>query len=112
MVDDLAIRLKGEIVPSDTDTEGWLLLRHEARRWATRKLAPEPDGKIRHHHLVQIITKRRPKPIPQDFEIPSAYALPDQQFHDRFLRRVSAMSSQVSILWGTPGKGKSTYLSS
>jgi hypothetical protein len=111
MVDDLEIRLRGEIVPSDTDTEGWLLLRQEAKRWATRKLAPEPDGKIRHDHLVQIISKKRPKPIPQNFEIPSAYSLPDPQFHDQFMRRVTSASSRISILWETPGKGKSTYLS-
>ena len=37
LVDDLETRLRGEIVPTDTDTTGWLMLRDQARRWATRR---------------------------------------------------------------------------
>jgi hypothetical protein len=51
-------RLKGTIVPTDTTTDGWMLLRQQVRRWATEKRQPEPDGKIRHAHLVQIISKK------------------------------------------------------
>lgn len=111
LVDGLEARLMGEIVPSDTDNSGWLVLRDQARRWATRKNTPEPDGRIHHAHLVQIITKKRPQPIPQDFTIPAFYQVPSKQFNDDFIRRITSGPRSVSVLWGTPGRGKSTYLS-
>lgn len=109
LVDELESNLMGRLVPTDTDTSGWLLLREQARRWASRKLEPAPDGFIRHQHLVQIITKKRPKPIPQDFVIPDVYCEPSAAFTNSFLDRTSA--NNISILWGSPGRGKSTYLS-
>lgn len=111
LIDDLEARLKGQIVPSDTDDRGWLCLREQARRWATRKNSPEPDGRILYEHLVQIITKSRPKPIPQDFAVPEFYEVPSKEFHDDFLERITNPSYPISILWGSPGRGKSTYLS-
>lgn len=109
--DAFETHLRSSVVPTDTTSEGWLLLRQQVRRWATRKNQPEPDGKIRHQHLVQIITKSLPRPIPQNFVVPRGYALPNRQFHADFQRRISSPSAGVTVLWGTPGKGKSTYLS-
>jgi len=111
LIDDLEAQLKGEIVPTDTDNTGWLLLREQARRWSVRKNDPEPNGRIQHKHLVQIITKSRPKPIPQDFEIPALYQVPVKAFDIDFLHRIEFGNHPVSVLWGTPGRGKSTYLS-
>jgi len=111
LFDELERELRGMIVPTDTDASGWLLLRHQARTWATRRSIPEPDGRIRHEHLVQIITKRRPRPIPQDFQVPPGYAAPSRQFDDEFQARVTERDPAVWVLWGTPGRGKSTYLS-
>lgn len=111
MIDDFEWRLKSEIVPTDTDISGWLLLREQARLWATRRGQPEPDGKIRHEHLVQIITKKRPKPMPQDFQIPDSYHVPSSAFHHDFLQRVETGERAITALWGSPGRGKSTYLS-
>src|SRR5260370_2055622 len=102
---------KVTFVPTDTTSDGRLFLRAQERRWATEKKQPEPDGKIRHEHLVQIITKKRPRPIPQNFLVPDVYAVPSLDFHDRFLKRATTGRSSLSILWGTPGRGKSTYLS-
>jgi hypothetical protein len=110
-IDDFEFRLKASIVPTDTDNAGWLLLVGQARRWAVKRNEPEPDGHIRHNHLVQIITKKRPKPIPQDFQVPAVYSVPSSDFHDAFTARIKNSSVGVSILWGTPGRGKSTYLS-
>jgi len=111
LVDDLETALKQQIVPSDTDHSGWLLLRDHVKKWASRKSLPEPDGKIRHDHLVQIITKRRPKPIPQDFVVPESYQVPSDDFHRVLMRRIRAKSHPISVLWGSPGRGKSTFLS-
>jgi hypothetical protein len=111
LVDDLEARLKGSIVPTDTDNTGWLVLREQARRWATRKKSPEPNGKIKYEHLAQIISKRRPKPIPQDFAIPTLYQVPSKDFDEAFTARIKKGLELVSVLWGSPGRGKSTYLS-
>jgi NACHT domain-containing protein len=111
LIDDLETKLRGEIVPTDTDNTGWLLLREQTRKWSIRKQYPEPDGKVRHEHLVQLITKRRPKPIPQDFEVSPLYEVPAKTFHDGFTARIKTGTRPISVLWGTPGRGKSTYLS-
>lgn len=111
LIDQLENQLKGSVVPTDTDSAGWLLLREQARRWATRKLTPQPDGRITHQHLVQIITKKRAQPIPQDFQIPAVYCPPSDHFHAAFISRIANAAIPISILWGTPGRGKSTYLS-
>src|SRR5581483_7724354 len=110
-VQGLEQRLKGTVIPTDTTSDGWMLLRQQVKTWATERNQPEPDGKIRHGHLVQIISKKRPRPIPQNFLVPDIYAVPSHTFHDRFLKRVTVGRSAISILWGTPGRGKSTYLS-
>jgi len=92
-------RLKAKVIPTDTTIEGWLLLRAQVRRWATHKSQPEPDGKVRHQHLVQIISKKRPRPIPQNFVVPSVYAIPDLRFHDDFLKRIIKGRAAISVLW-------------
>ncbi len=111
LIDQLENQLRDSIVPTDTDSGGWLLLCTQVFKWATRKQSPEPDGRIRHKHLVQIITKKRAQPISQDFRIPDVYCQPSTEFHEAFLRRVETSKNTVSVLWGTPGRGKSTYLS-
>lgn len=111
LIDHLEARLKALIVPTDTDTAGWLLLREQARLWATRKQMPQPDGKITHQHLVQIITKKRAQPISQDFHVPAIYCPPAKTFHSSFIDRICRSDNAMSILWGSPGRGKSTYLS-
>src|SRR5262249_23485134 len=81
-VEGLERRLKSKVVPADTTIAGWQLLCSQVRRWATHKNQPEPDGKIRHSHLIQIITKKRPQPIPQNFVVPAVYAVPNLRFHE------------------------------
>lgn len=103
--------LRDKLVPTDTDAAGWLLLRYFVQRWATRKNDPYPDGKIRHGHLVQLITKRRPQPISQDFYVPPGYQIPSQSFDEAVRNRIAAPATPITILWATPGRGKSTYLS-
>jgi len=103
--------LRDRLVPNDTDASGWLLLRDFARRWATFKNEPPPDGKIHREHLVQLITKRRPQPISQDFVVPLGYQVPSRSFDEATRKRIENAQTPITILWGTPGRGKSTYLS-
>lgn len=110
MVDRLEATLRGRLVPSSTNNEGWLLLLHQARRWASLRNEPEPDGRITHKHLAQIITRRRPQPLSQDFRVPDGYEPPSQAFHTDLMRRITE-DAGVYALWGSPGRGKSTYLS-
>ena len=51
MIDRLEATLRGRLVPSSTNSEGWLLLLHQARRWASVRNEPQPDGRITHKHL-------------------------------------------------------------
>lgn len=110
MLDELEDDLRTSLVPTDTDIPGWMTFRAQAKRWAMVKNLPAPDGRVTHQHLTQYITRDAPKPIPQGFEVPLGYKVPSQDFHDRFLARVTN-KPELSVLWGTPGRGKSTYLS-
>lgn len=107
---DLEYRLKAQVVPSDTDEAGWLAFINAVWVWATLKDRPRGGGEIIYQDLVQYITRQASKPIPQDFRIPDGYEVPDKDFHKNFVRTVSE-NDGVTVLWGTPGRGKSTYLS-
>ncbi|AOO81563.1 hypothetical protein BHK69_14850 [Bosea vaviloviae] len=109
VLEDLEYRLKAVLVPSDTNETGWLSLRKAVWTWATQKDRPGPGGKIRHLDLRQIIA-RKPTPIPQDFRVPAGYSPPDKAFDNSFRDRVRN-NDGVHVLWGPPGRGKSTYLS-
>ena len=94
----------------DTDKNGWAYFRQEVRHWAMRKNAPRPDGKIRHFHLLQVFAPDRPVALRQDFAVPPNYRVPDGAFHEEFIVEATTADGVV-VLWGPPGRGKSTYLS-
>ncbi|MBT2117794.1 NACHT domain-containing protein [Dyella sp. LX-66] len=98
-------------VPTHTTSYGWLALRYEALNWAIRKGAPPPDGHITLGHLRTILAQSRPKPIEQNFRIPANYELPDEDFFQTFFDRVTTGSRRPVVLRGSPGQGKSTFLS-
>lgn len=107
----LEVQLRDAVIPTDTDIGGWNLLRSHVRRWSTFSGEPSPDGRIRHEHLVQLLSRKRPKPIRQDFHVPEHYAPPSAAFDRDFLSRIVQHLAPLTVLWGTPGRGKSTYLS-
>lgn len=108
-LDDLEDKLWSKIA-SDTDRGGWALFQEQVQRWSTRKRQPAPDGKIKYIHLRQALSVERSKPIPQDFLVPSTYSVPDADFNRAFLEEITS-SDGLTVLWGPPGRGKSTYLS-
>lgn len=108
-LDNFEEKLRSQLA-YDTDSRGWAHFRDSVRYWAMRKNAPRPDGKIRHHHLVQIFSPERPTALPQDFIVPRGYSVPDEAFHRMFVEE-NATTDGVVVLWGPPGRGKSTYLS-
>ena len=108
-VDDLEDMLWSRVA-SDTDRGGWCIFREQVRRWSTRKRQPSPDGKIKYIHLRQAFSIERSRPLPQDFQVPLSYTVPDDRFADHFLQEIID-SDGITVLWGPPGRGKSTYLS-
>jgi hypothetical protein len=108
-IDDFEDQLFSQIA-FDTDQAGWLQFRQQVQIWATRKDIPGPDGHILHVHLQQAFSTSRPTPIPQNFIVPDNYCVPDDAF-DRAFKEQVASTSQTTVLWAPPGRGKSTYLS-
>lgn len=109
-LDAYADRLRNALVPTDTDDNGWRLLREQVERWSTRKGEPEPDGHILRSHVIRIISERRPTALRQDFKVPAGYVPPNTAFHESVKKR-ALRTAPITIVWGTPGRGKSTYLS-
>ncbi len=107
--DDYEESLRSQL-EHDTDKNGWAYFRQEVRHWAMRKNAPQPDGKIRHFHLLHVFARDRPVALRQDFAVPPNYRVPDDAFHQEFIAEATTTDG-VAVLWGPPGRGKSTYLS-
>ena len=82
-----------------------------AGEWAKFKNYPTENGWIELHHIREVLSSKRAKPIPESFSIPENYCLPDKNFHDNILEKVLHSSGEIISIKGEPGKGKSTYLS-
>lgn len=98
-------------VPRHTNPHGWNVLFREAIDWAIRKNFPLPDGRITIGLVRGVLDRRRPEPISQSFRIPEGYCPPDQSFSNDFIKSITASERDIVILWGSPGQGKSTFLS-
>lgn len=96
-------------IPRHGDRSGWLTLFREAIDWAVRSNCPPPHGRVTLDFLRGTVDVRRPRPLEQAFRVPDGYQPPDAEFAARFLRDVETEATVV--LWGSPGQGKSTFLS-
>lgn len=108
--ESLERRVVDQLVPRHTDRDGWHNLFRNGLDWAIRKDAPAPTGRITIAILRGVISARRPRVLNQEFRIPEDYRPPDREFADRFLAELSAQAV-TRVLWGSPGQGKSTFLS-
>lgn len=108
-IDEFEDQLRRKVL-HDTDDAGWALFCKQIASWAVRKGEPGGDGRIRHVHLQQAFSSDRPRPLPQNFLVPGSYQVPDAAFDEAFLARVTG-GDGITVLWGPPGRGKSTYLS-
>lgn len=52
-----------------------------------------------------------PRPLNQEFSVPSDFQLLDARGHARILARLDNPAGGAQVFWGRPGSGKSTYLS-
>jgi hypothetical protein len=91
--------------------EGIATLKNIALNWATQKNSPPPDGWITLEQVRTILRSMPPAPLPEDFVVPLGYEVPDETFHQEFLRDSIAAVGKAIVLTGPPGRGKSTYLS-
>jgi len=96
-------------IPRHTDHAGWLALFREAIDWAVLRDSPPPDGRISIDLVRGTIDVRRPRPIEQSFRVPDGYLPPDEEFAADFLGNLD--KAEAVVLWGSPGQGKSTFLS-
>lgn len=103
---DIDARLRRHGTP-----EGIAVLKNIALNWATQKNLPAPDGWITLAELRIILRASPPSPLPEDFAVPKGYEVPDEMFHDEFVRNVISATGRAIVLTGPPGRGKSTYLS-
>lgn len=95
-----------------SDEIGYFRLLAEAKKWATIRNYPAPEGWITLDILRSVISTRRPEPISQSFHISEDYILPNEDFHKNFTNKVISENEQkILVLTGSPGLGKSTYLS-
>lgn len=94
---------------SDDDGINRLLIR--AKEWAIFQNQPSNGGWIYLHNIRDILSLKRPEPIPESFSIPDNYCLPDEAFHKAIQNQIISSSGEVITLTGDPGRGKSTYLS-
>lgn len=103
--------LVDRFVPIHTTIFGWLQLRNAALGWSLWKNTPPPDGRITLDVVRATADRRRPAPISQSFRVPETYSPPDQHFDKMFQERIACPALNPIVLWGSPGQGKSTYLS-
>lgn len=94
-----------------SDNLGVERLLSRAREWAMFQKNPPENGWIYLHHIREILSPRRPDPIPEIFTVPEDYCLPNRDFHDELLGKITRSNGEVITLTGKPGVGKSTYLS-
>lgn len=108
-LDEFEAQLRSKVV-SDTGIDSWYSFQYYVRLWAVRKNQPPPNGEIKYIHLHQALCPDQPRPISQDFLVPPSYQVPDRSFDTEFIDEITATGG-TTVIWGPPGRGKSTYLS-
>jgi len=93
------------------DHTGWLNLKDKVRLWTREKQLPGPEGKIRLDDIREAALWHQLHSLPQRFPVPPDYVLPSKDLHRDVKERLSSTAGQGVVLCGTPGIGKSTYLS-
>jgi len=91
--------------------QGWLNLKDELRGWVRLRTEPSPDGSIRIEHVRAAALWHELSRLPEEFEVPTDYVLPSEEFHSQFVDRVIKGAEECVVVTGSPGIGKSTYLS-
>lgn len=92
-------------------SEGWSNLVQKIRRWINRKNEPTVDGTITLANVRTAALWHFPPQIPQSFLVPGDYVAP-RGWSERALEPLLREGGRsLVVLTGSPGAGKSTYLS-
>jgi len=100
-------RLRSRFVSRYGDDLAWGSFKSEALEWLVLK----GRNRISLEDVRKIAAKTSPRPLREDFEVPPGYSVPDEFFHKEFLKKVASSKGGGFVLEGSPGRGKSTYLS-
>lgn len=92
-------------------TEGWTSLMGKIRRWINRKNEPTVDGTVTLVDVRAAALWHFPPQIPQGFLVPDDYVAPKVWSEEAVEPRLHAGSDSLVVVTGSPGAGKSTYLS-
>lgn len=92
-------------------SEGWLSLKDALRSWIRIKNEPQPKGLITLDHIKRAAMWNQLEQMPQNFEIPNDYILPDREFYKKFKKEIISGNQNCFVLNASPGVGKSTFLS-
>lgn len=90
--------------------EGWLSLKNELRSWVCHRYEPPPDGHIRLADIQRAALWYELKGLTQEYAIPNDY-VPPKAFLQTFEQLVLGKSTNCIVLAGSPGIGKSTFMS-
>jgi len=110
-IETLENSLRRRIYSLGVKEEGWLNLKDELRSWIRNRNQPPPDGKITLVAVRNAALWHQLQSLPEEFEIPKDYVLPSESFHEEFVQDLLTLPSGCIVLTGSPGVGKSTYLS-
>jgi hypothetical protein len=91
--------------------EGWWSLITKIRRWINRKDEPNPNGVITLQDVRAAALWHIPPQIPQGFLVPDDYIAPEVWSHTKVEPRLGVGGDRMVVVTGSPGSGKSTYLS-
>jgi hypothetical protein len=90
--------------------QGWLSLKGELRSWVCNRTQPPPDGHIRLDDIRRAALWGELEGLAQEFAIPNDY-VPPQAFVRSFAQKVLQNHAHCIVLSGSPGIGKSTFIS-
>jgi aryl carrier-like protein len=110
-LDALYLGVKHRFLNLGGEENGWLNLRDSMRAWVRDRNSLGPNGKItvkvaRHAALWHELDR-----LPEKFEIPEDYVLPEERFHDQLISAIINQERSCIVVSAPPGLGKSTYLS-
>lgn len=110
-LEDLNTRLKRKFFQLGCDEIGWLNLKEELRSWIREARARSGDEQITLGRIRAAARWYELQALSQDYLIPRDYVVPSEQFHERVLNSLLSGNGCCFVLEGSPGLGKSTYLS-
>ncbi len=89
---------------------GWLSLKDQLRSWVCHRNEPLPDGHIRLADVRRAALWHELEGLAQEYTIPDDY-VPPQAFLRDFVQNVLQRRTNCIVLSGSPGVGKSTFIS-